>query len=332
VKGVVLALLLATAAHAQTVVTTACGTLVAHDAVVELLDCATSSWKTAGVDHPGALVVSGNRAALLDPLASVAKLIDLASGAATDVKTGETPIDAAFAGGQLFILSRDSRQLERAGDGKKLATGAHPQFLRMANGKLYVYGRVDGRLQEFRPEPFAVVREWMLPPFAADLEVEGDYAYLVYPREGLMRTYRLEPFAAAGEEKAGAVPVDLELVSKPNVVTARVYAIADPASKRAWMVEGQQSVAQATGRGFLRGMFGLALFAGRSGGFPTGIDRVVANGQRSVAYDSFSGTLYRISARGKSPVLATGIAPRAFAVTGSGAVWWDGKALQSAKF
>ena len=332
VRGVLLALLLATAAHAQTVVSTHCGTLVAHDTVVELLDCPTSSWKTAGVDHPGAMVVSGNRAVLLDPLASVAKRIDMSSGSTTDIKTGETPIDAAFVGEQLFILSRDSRQLERVSDGKKLATGADPQFLRVANDRLYVYGRVDGRMQEFRPEPFAVVREWMFPPFAADVEVAGNYVHLVYPREGVMRTYQLEPFANAGEEKAGAVPVDLELVAKPNVVTARLYAIADPASKRAWTVEGHQSVAQATGRGFLRGMFGLALFAGRNGSFPTGIDRVVANGQRSVAYDSSTGTIYRISSKGKSPVLATGVGPRAFAVTENGAVWWDGKALQSAKF
>jgi hypothetical protein len=91
-------------------------------------------------------------------------------------------------------------------------------------------------------------------------------------------------------------------------------------------------MAEAIGRGILRGFLGLGLFGTRASQFPTGVDRVEVRGKHWIAYDSSSGTLYHFTRRSSS-VLAKGVAPGAWALTGSGVAWWDGtsvaeKALQ----
>jgi hypothetical protein len=91
------------------------------------------------------------------------------------------------------------------------------------------------------------------------------------------------------------------------------------------MTEGRQSTAKAIARGFLRGFIGLGLYGNRSAQFPTGVDRVVARGARWIAYDSSSGTLYRVDRR-QSSVVAQGIGPKAFTLTEAGIVFWkDGR-------
>src|SRR5438045_3517801 len=120
----------------------------------------------------------------------------------------------------------------------------------------------------------------------------------------------------SGAIAVGAVPLALA-VAPPHTL-----AIADPSAKRVWMIEGAQSFSQAFARGFLRGLLGLGLSARRNSDFPTGVDRVLVRGKTLVAYDSSSGTLYRV-AQAKSAIVAQGVQPQAFTLTAD-AVWiWD---------
>lgn len=328
------ALLMATAASAQSIAVAPCGTVVAHDRVVELIGCQTAKWKTEGVSHDGPIALDEQRVAVLDSIANVARVIDLATGKATTLKTGETPTGGALIGGKLFVLARDARQLERIGaDGTRISipVGADAQ-LRVHNGLLYVYSRIEGRMQEITPEPFAVVRTLEVPPFASDFAVDTKFLYFIYPSDGMLRTYSLETLASAGEGTLGEAPMDIELATKPNLITSRVLAIADPTARRVWMIEGSQSTTKAVLRGMLRGLLGVGTYAGSSREFPIGVDRLVASDNSAVAYDSSSGSLYQILPKKKTRLLATLVAPRAFAVTDELAYWWDGRALQSAPF
>ena len=338
-KSILLAALLLTAPTliAQSVAVAPCGTIVAHDRVIELIGCPTVTWNTEGVLHDGPIVLDaerGDRAAVIDSLSSAVKVVDLATGKARTFTTSETPTGGAFIHGQLFVLARDANVVERiAEDGTRafVATGSDAQ-LRVNNGMLYVYSRLEGRLQEIAPEPFAVTRTVDIPPFAADYVVDTLFLYFIYPADAMLRTYAIETLESAGEGTLGAVPMDIELAGDPNLLTARVVAIADPSSRRIWMLEGSQTHAKAVLRNILRRILGVGVYAGQSRDFPVGVDRLLASDKSAVAFDSSSGTLYQIVAKKKSRRLATGVAPRAFAVTDEAAFWWDGHKLQKADF
>lgn len=297
------------------------GILVARDGRIELYDdnARTLRWTSPdGVVNATAIVTSGSRAAVLDALANDAAIVDLTDGRVTHVHTGETPIAGAFIGSDLYLLERDARTLERIGtDGVRasLATPADPAFLAPTNGRLLVYARTTGELEEVTLAPFAVSRRVAVPPFASHLEADAKHAFLVYPREGKIVTVALDTFTPSSQD-VGAVPVDL-------AVTSKDLAIADPSAKRVWIVEGPQSLSQAVARGFLRGLLGLGI-ARRDSDFPTGVDRVVARNGRWVAYDSASGALYSV-AKGTSTLLAKHVSPQTFAITRDGAVivWND---------
>ncbi len=322
-----LLLLLAPTTSAQILTNTSRGIVVAHDGRVEL----TGGWSAAGVKNATSIVASGDQVAVLDALNNEAVVVDLASGRATRSATQETPIDAAFLGRDLYVLTRDAQQVERLGPPESspagtaasrrraMRTDPDPAFLRAFNNNLYVYSRATGVVEDLRGARVAVA------PFASDFEIAGNTGYLVYPREALIRTIDLRTMKKTGEIKVGAVPVDLAFAGGGTAMTARVLAVADPSAKRVWMTEGVQSTTEAIARGFLRGFLGLGLFGARSSQFPTGVDRVLASGKTWVAYDTSSGTLYRFT-RNKSTIIARGIAPRAFAVTSDGIAYWlDGR-------
>jgi hypothetical protein len=89
------------------------------------------------------------------------------------------------------------------------------------------------------------------------------------------------------------------------------------------VVEGSQSVATAIARGFIRGLLGLGLFRPSGSQFPTGVDRVATRGSMTVAYDSTTRTLYRVSGS-NSAVIGRDVAPGAFAI-GDGVIGvWQG--------
>jgi hypothetical protein len=333
---VLLIVLAALPVAAQSVAVTPQGSFaVAHDGVVELFasDGQVRLWRGDGVAYAGAMVAGESSVAVLDPIANRAVVADMRTGASTSMPTGETPIDGAFVGRDLYLLERDARALERiAPDGTRasLSLAADPAFLRVRDARLFVYSRVAGVIQEIATAPFRIIRTAAAEPFASDFETDGRTAYTVHPRDGFIRMVDLATGKPAGQVRIGAVPVDLAFAGKGTALSAPMLAVADPSAKRIWVVEGKQSVMQAFARGFLRGFIGLGLFGGRESKFPTGVDRVVIRGAASIAYDSSSGTLYRFSKK-KIEVLARAVAPAAFAVGPSSVAWWQDGTLVAQK-
>ena len=310
-----LAVLVAPASFAQIVISTPRGVVAAHDRRIEL----AGGWSTDGVEHATAIVAGDGRIAILDALRNLAVIVELSNGRSTRFETAETPIDAAFVGHDLYVLCRDGRRVQRFPGGRSFDTDADPAFLRQSNGRIFVYSRASGTIEQRSGARVAVA------PFASDFEISGNIGYLVFPREARIRTIDLRTMKPAGEIRVGAVPVDLAFAGGGTAITARVLAVADPSAKRVWLTESSQSTAQAIARGFLRGFLGLGLFGARSSPFPTGVDRVLISGKTWLAYDTSSQTLYRFT-KTSSRMIAKGIAPNAFAATPDGIAYWqDGR-------
>ena len=224
----------ATPAFAQIVVSTPRGVFVAHP--------------RREVEQPTAVVVGSDRVAVLDALHNEVAIVDLATRKSTRTKTAETPIDGAFLGGNLYVLARDARVVQKfgapasppaeqaasrrrdgggsAGETPAFRVGADPSFLRVANGKLYVYSRATGILEEIAND--RVARRVEVAPFASDFEIGGRTGYLVYPREAHIRTVDLNAMKTTGTVAVGAVPVDLAFAGGGSALTARILAVADP--------------------------------------------------------------------------------------------------------
>lgn len=315
-------LLFALPLSAQVVISTDAGVVAAHDGTIEL----RNRWKIDGPRNPTEIAADDDRVAVLDALANEAVIVDLATGRATHMRTAETPIAATFLRGDLYILARDARVLQHGTT--RIALAADPEFLRQANGKLYVYSRTPGMLEEIEND--RVTRRMAVTPFASDFEISGTTAYLTCPRDARVRMIDLTTMKPAGEIAVGGVPVDLAFAGGGSAITAPVLAIADPSAKRVWLQEGAQSMTQAIARGALRGLLGLGLFASRSSQFPTGVDRVVARGNLWLAYDSSSGTLYRFTKRSSS-IVAKNVPPRGFALTADGVAWWNGTSVAQSR-
>ncbi len=312
-------------AIAQTLASTPRGIVVAHDGVIELFNGGHVTWKSDGLPTPTRIVASNNRIALLDPLANQARVVDLATGRGTTMHTGETPIDGLFIGATLYLLERDARALERIGaDGTRasITTGADPAFLREANGRLYVYDRADGIVQEISTSPFALQRSARVVPFGSDFEIDSRNAYIVDPHTAKISILNLATMQPAGSIEVGAVPVAFAFASSGTSLTARTLAVADPSAKKVWLIEGAQSITQAFTRGFLRGLIGLGLFGSGASQFPTGVDRVFVRGSRWYAYDSSSDTLYRFT-KSTSSVMAKNVSASSFVVSAEGVFVWN---------
>src|SRR5687767_9314596 len=326
-----LALLSAMPVAAEVVATTSRGVAVAHDGVVELRSSGRLVWSAPGVDQATAIIVGDARMAVLDAWSNRVRIVSLIDGNGTTFTTGETPAGGLFVGKELFIIARDSKRLERIGpDGSRASLDLNfdPAFMGASAERLYIYSRIKGSLTEVAVDDrrMVVLREEAVPPHASDMEVEGRTAYLIYPREARLITVNLEKLEIAGGVAAGGAPTDIAIAGPGTALSAPVIAIADPAAKRVWMTEGAQSVGAAFGRGFLRGFLGLGLFRPRSADFPGGIDRVTAAEGVTLAFDSSSGTLYRVD-RTKVVRIADGIDPKGFAISDGKAVFWRSGAL-----
>jgi hypothetical protein len=314
----VTALQIALPLSAQLLTSTPAGVVVAQSNELHL----HNGWTAAGVEHPSSIVASEAQVAVLDALNNEAVIADLRTGRTTRIETAETPIAAAFLGGELYVLARDARLLQHGST--RIPLAADPAFLRVANRRLYVYSRVAGVLEEIEND--RVTRRIAVAPFASDFEIGGTTAYLAYPRDARIRTVDLAAMKTAGEIAVGAVPTDLAFAGGGTAITARILAVADPSAKRVWLTESTQSMTEAVARGVLRGILGLGLFGDRASQFPTGVDRVETRGKQWIAYDSSSGTLYHFTSR-KSSVLAKGVAPGAYTLTERGVAWWNGMSV-----
>lgn len=314
-------------ALAVLIVANASGVVVARPDGIDVYERTgrTRLFQTAGVANPTSSVTSAGRVAIVDGIANQVRIIDLAKRKGATVQTGETPIAGAFIGSSLYLLERDARAIERIGaDGSRtsLPLAADPAFMRERNNKLYVYSRAEGLLQEVSTSPLAVRRTVRVRPFASDMEVDGQNAYLVYPRDANVGVVKLSTMTTAGKIDVGAVPVDLAFAAGGTALTARTLAIADPSGKRVWLIEGAQTITQAVARGFLRGLIGLGLAGGRGSQFPTGVDRVAIRGSRWYAYDSSTRTLFRFTKR-KSTVIAKNVESTAFSVGPDAVFVWN---------
>ncbi|HYI09447.1 MAG TPA: hypothetical protein VEK57_10290 [Thermoanaerobaculia bacterium] len=317
-KIALLSLLLSLPLSAQILTSTPRGVVVAHTNRIQL----SGGWTADGVENPTSIVTGEDRVAVLDALNDEAVIVELASGRATRLKTAATPVAATFLGKELYVLARDARVLQHGQT--KIPLEADPALLRQRGGRLYVYSRATGIVEEIDRD--RVTRRVTVAPYASDLEISGDTAYLVYPHSAKVRTVDLKTMKTSGELVVGAVPVDLAFAGGGTALTARILAVADPSSKRIWLAEANQSMTEAIARGFLRGVLGLGLFGNRSSQFPTGVDRVAVRGKSWVAYDSSSGTLYQFT-RSKSSVVAKGVPPGAWTLTGNGVAWWNGTSV-----
>ena len=320
-KRLILLLLIATPTFAQSIASTKAGIVVAHHNQIQLFNTTGTDvvWTTDGVANATSIVAGDDRVAVLDALSSDVRIVELASGRGTTTKCGETPVGGVFLGRTLYLLERDARALERIGaDGARASMElvADPAFLRETRGRLYVYARAAGVLQEITTAPFAIARSVNVAPFASDFQTDGANAYFVYPREAKVRVVALATMKPAGEIAVGAVPVALAFAS------SHTLAVADPSAKRVWSIEGSQSFSQAFARGFLRGLLGLGIRPNRNSDLPTGVDRVLVRGNVLLAYDTSSGTLYRV-AKAKSSIVAKDIRPQAFTATPEGVFVWD---------
>lgn len=322
-RGYLLATLLALPASAQILTATPAGVVAAHDGKITL----AGRWTAAGPRNPTAIATSVDRVAVLDALANEAVIADLDTGRTTRIATAETPVAATFLGRELYILARDARILQH-GD-TRIALAADPAFLKQANGRLYVYSRTAGVLEEIERD--RVTRRIAVARFASDFEVSGTTGYLVDPRDARVRVIDLAKMKSAGEVAVGAVPVDLAFAGGGTALTARILAVADPSAKRVWLQEGTQSMAQAIARGALRGLLGLGLFGSGASQFPTGVDRVAIRGNVWLAYDSSSGTLYRFTKRSSS-IVAKNVPPHGFTPTADGVAWWNGTSVAQKTF
>ncbi len=302
-KRLIPVLLVAASMQAQSIVATSKGIVVATGGAIEL----RGGWRVEGVRNPSFAVAGRDEVAVIDSLANEAVIVELKTGRATRHKTGETPVDALFAGDDLYILNRDSHTISAKGKEIPVAPGA--SIMRESRSKVYVYSPISGTLTDVLSS-----RVMTVAPYASDFRVDGNLAWFVFPRTAKLITVDVAAMRVLGERKVGGVPMSIGLAQQS-------IALADPSSKRVWILAREESFGRAFLRGFLRGLTGLGGSSRASSAFPTGVDRVAARGAVLVAYDSASGSLYRCD--GKSPVrLSQSVAPHAFAIDNSGRAWW----------
>ena len=317
-------------ASAAVVAATSRGVAVAHDRVVELYDDqGRRVFSVPGVERATAIVTGDRAIAVLDAWTNAVRRIDLTDGSSLTLTTGETPVGGVFIGEDLYLLERDARAVARIGpDGTRtaVAVAADPAFIAQAGGRIYVYSRLEGLLQEIDPRG-GVSRTVSVGAFASDMAVEGNTAYLVFPREARLVSVDLRRLEVRQSVAAGGAPASVAVVGTAGALSAVKIAVADPAAKRIWITEGSQSFGAAFGRGFLRGLIGAGLFRVQSEEFPNGVDRVLSRNGVTVAFDSATGTLYRVGRR-QTTVIGQQLEPQSFAVTDDGIAIWSGRSLR----
>ncbi|MEO8215976.1 MAG: hypothetical protein ABI718_02730 [Acidobacteriota bacterium] len=284
-------------------------------------------WSRPGLAHPSFVVTDkiGSRVAILSALDDAVQIVELNSGGSRRVETPATPVAARFEESAVVVLCRDGRKLVRIADGTismSVDLPADASFLAGAGGSLWIYSRLTGDLIEFDSDTLSIRSRAVFDRFASDLEVDDRHAYLVYPREGTVEVIALPEMTLAGRLNVGAVPIDLIVQKGGTALTATVLHVADPASRAIYANESTQSFAAAFGRGLLRGLLGFGLLSGTSAQFPAPIDRILADGNRMLAYDSAGRALYSFGGK-KSHLLATSVPRGGYTFVEQGIAWWD---------
>lgn len=279
---------------------------------------------SVGLRHPRQVVVGDSRFAVLDPIDNRLLVGDVRTRDSRILEMPGSPTAAVFSGPTLLVVLRDRSLLVKVED---RVTGSATcerdvAFIVEHGGRVYVYSRNPGGLAEFDVSTLIQKRRMDLEPFASSMVISGNKALLTYPGTGVVRTVFLDGLANSSAARVGSTPVDIVVSAGGSALSATSFAIADPASKRIWRTAGQQSLTEAVGRGFLRGVIGLGLSAPGSSDFPTGIDRVWSMGKRLLALDSSAGVLYEAVGE-KSRRIATDIEAHSFAFSSESIYVWN---------
>ena len=268
---------------------------------------------------------------LLDAIANRGLILDLASRRSRRFDTAETPVDAVAFGNGFLILARDSSSLTLEhlnANSRTVQVAPQSTLLETSRGNAFTYSPSSGEINSFDSDLRALARG-KAQRGASDLEVAGNYLYLVFPKRGRIDAHDRRTLLMREHFSGGAVPLDLLASGDPNVLGAGTLTIADPSSKRIWREEGSQSEIEAFSRGVLRGMLGLGLYNAKSTEIPTGVDRLFRSARVVWAYDTTTRTLYRTTTK-KITKAAANIDHRAIAPDGRGGVWIvsDGERLR----
>lgn len=293
---------------------------------------ATEPMSYPGLAYPGFGAVASERAtaAIFDPVED--RLAIVASAEAPRiVELRDSPTAAAFLESTLFVVSREKGTLTRIGSDGAVASvrsSGSPGFISIAAGAVFTYDPVRGLIERFDPVSLESSGTLAIDRFGSDFETDGRSGYLAIPGTGEVISFSLSSLDGRKALQGGAVPVDVVVERASGPLSPGTLAIADPASRRVWRVEGQQSGGAAFARGFLRGLIGLGLYAPRSSELPAGVDRIDSAAGGLLAFDSSSGDLYRITSR-RSERIATGVDPSGYAWKGDRVFYSAGGDLHS---
>lgn len=299
----------------------ATGTIVvAHDGRIEAFDRSGRKqlWSAEGLASPSAIVTSpdGKSMAILDGFSDAVAVVSVADGAVELHEMPTTPVAAAFFGRDAWIVVRDSSRVVRItpeGKETEVEVALDPALIAVSDQFVYVYSRAQGLLQEIDPKSAQVTRTMTAGTAGSDLEIRlprpgdapGAIAYLCRPAHGMIVAIDLVP-GESREINVGVAPIDLLFVplGAQLFIDPGQPVIADP---------GQQALLPSMHPG-----------PGRTIKQPTATDRLTITAAGIFAFDSNSGTLYRVD-RQTATKIASGLTPTSFVATDEALFTWDGK-------
>lgn len=268
-------------------------------------------------------LAAANRGRFLfaDAIADRAVLVERSGVVVKQFATGTTPVRAVPFRDGFLILTRDDASLAFVASDGGMQQIDVPQGAALVetNGNVaFIYSPITGELVNLDPS-LRITSRMKSSPGASDLEIAGNYVYLVHAKRGEIHAHDAATLKFLERVSAGAVPVDVEAIGDRTALGAGTLLIADPSSKRVWREEGSQSELEAFSRGFLRGVLGLGLYTPRSSEMPAGADRLMQSGSEVFALDSSSGALYHVGRKSVTRV-ATGVAWQSIVADGEGRV------------
>lgn len=303
-------------------------TFVARENRLEAYRGGKRLWSSAATKTPSQLLLTRKGGAVIDGFQQTLVWFDR-NGVTSTAGLSFPPGESVAQGDAVFIASRSDgslHRLDRDEGNATIAAKSPTALLRTTADALFLYDRITGRIRRIDPVTMRSTGEFTASPFASDLEISDEHAYLVYPRSGELHVVDLKGSRPTGRLKVGAVPIDIEISGTATAISAGEMLVADPSSKKIWREERTQSTAAAFGRGFARGLIGLGLYTPRSADFPTGVDRVIVRRGQTVGFDSSTGTLFSVSGKRVRP-LVTALDSGEFDIGSKGAViYWDASA------
>lgn len=299
----------------------ATGTIVvAHDSRIDGFDRSGEKrlWTANGLASPSSIVMSadGKSAAILDGFADRVAIVSVADGAVEHYETPGTPVAAAFFGRDVWVILRDRyRVLRITSEGlTDVVVALDPAFIAVSDKFVYVYSRAEGLLQEIDPKSAQVTRTATVGSGGSDLEVRppkrgepaGAVAYVCRPGYAKIAVVDLVAMDSI-QRTLGGAPIDLAYVplGAKLSINPGMSVVADP---------GKQILLESTDPGPV----------GTTINLPTATDRIAIAGAGLFAFDSSSGTLYRVEGRTATKV-ASGLTATSFVATDDGLFTWAGK-------